>query len=92
MIMITINNSKVSIIQGFGQILPFREEGEMMFRLFKVSSILFVLLLSCSLMAQQRTGTIYGKSTDEDGNPLPGVTVTLTGAKTAPLTSITSAE
>jgi len=43
-------------------------------------------------MAQIRTGNVYGKITDEDGNPLPGVTVTLTGAKTAPLTSITSAE
>ena len=54
--------------------------------------ILFVLLFSCSLMAQIRTGNIYGKITDEDGNPLPGVTVTLSGMKTAPLTSITSAE
>ena len=43
-------------------------------------------------MAQQRAGTLYGKIADEDGNPLPGVTVTLTGAKTAPLTSITSSE
>ncbi len=57
----------------------------------KVFSILFVLLLACSLMAQQRAGTIYGKITDEEGNPLPGVTVTLTGARTAPLTSTTSA-
>ena len=43
-------------------------------------------------MAQQRAGTLYGKIADEDGNPLPGVTVTLSGARTAPLTSITSAE
>ena len=43
-------------------------------------------------MAQIRTGTLYGKITDEDGNLLPGVTVTLSGARTAPLTSITSAE
>jgi len=43
-------------------------------------------------MAQQRSGTLYGKIADEDGNTLPGVTVTLTGARTAPLTSITSAE
>ena len=58
----------------------------------KALVILFVLLLSCSLMAQQRAGTLYGKITDEDANPLPGVTVTCTGAVTAPLTSITSAE
>ncbi|RLE00124.1 MAG: hypothetical protein DRJ11_12130, partial [Candidatus Aminicenantes bacterium] len=43
-------------------------------------------------MAQERTGNIYGTVVDTDGNPLPGVTVTLTGSKTAPLTSITSAE
>ncbi len=58
----------------------------------KVLSILFVLLFAGSLMAQVRTGNLYGKITDEDGNPLPGVTVTLTGARTAPLTSISSAE
>jgi hypothetical protein len=51
-----------------------------------------MLLLATSLMAQIRTGNVYAKITDEDGNPLPGVTVTLTGTKTAPLTSITSAE
>jgi len=54
--------------------------------------ILFVLLLSCSLMAQVRTGNIYGKVVDGDGNPLPGVTVTLTGERTAPMTSVTSSE
>jgi hypothetical protein len=58
----------------------------------KALSILFVLLFAGSLMAQVRTGNLYGKVTDEDGNPLPGVTVTLSGARTAPLTSITSAE
>ncbi len=54
-------------------------------------SILFVLLLACSLMAQQRTGNIYGKISDEEGNPLPGVTVTLTGSMTAALTNVSSA-
>ncbi len=59
----------------------------------KILTILFVLLLSCSFMvAQERTGDIYGKVTDEDGNPIPGVKVTLTGSLTAPMTSITSAE
>ena len=58
----------------------------------KVLTILFVLLFAGSLMAQVRTGNLYGKVTDEDGNPLPGVTITLTGARTAPLTSISSAE
>jgi len=58
----------------------------------KALSILFVLLFAGSLMAQVRTGNLYGKVTDEDGNALPGVTITLSGARTAPLTSITSAE
>lgn len=43
-------------------------------------------------MAQQRTGNIYGKVVDQEGNPLPGVTVTLIGTLTAPMTFVTSAE
>jgi hypothetical protein len=42
-------------------------------------------------MAQMRTGNIYGKVSDEEGNPLPGVTVTLSGSVTAPLRALTSA-
>ncbi len=48
--------------------------------------------MATSLAAQMRTGNIYGKVTDTDGNALPGVTVTLTGSLTAPMTSISSAE
>ena len=51
-----------------------------------------MLVLATSLSAQVRTGNVFGKIADPDGNPLPGVTVTLTGSLTAPLTSITSAE
>ena len=58
----------------------------------KVLSILFVLVLVGTLTAQVRTGNIYGRVVDSDGNPLPGVTVTLTGTLTAPMTSITSSE
>jgi len=58
----------------------------------KLLSIIFVLVLSCSLMAQIRTGNIFGKIADTDGNPLPGVTVILTGTLTAPVIVITSAE
>ncbi len=53
---------------------------------------LCVVLLSISLIAQQRTGNIFGRVVDNEGNPLPGVTVTLTGTYTAPLTTVTSAE
>jgi hypothetical protein len=61
-------------------------------KLRKLLTILFVLVLATSLTAQVRTGNVYGKVADPDGNPLPGVTVTLTGSLTAPLTSISSAE
>jgi len=58
----------------------------------KSLSFLLVLLLAVTLSAQVRTGNIYGRVVDTEGNPLPGVTVTLTGSKTAPMTAITSAE
>jgi hypothetical protein len=51
-----------------------------------------VLFLAAPLLAQHRTGNIYGTVTDEEGNPLPGVTVTLSGSKTASMTQVTSAE
>jgi len=57
----------------------------------KLFAVLFVLLLSTSLVAQVRTGNIYGNVVDEDGNALPGVTCTLSGSLTAPMTSISSA-
>ena len=56
----------------------------------KLFSILFVLLLSCSLLAQIRTGNLYGKVSDEEGNPLPGVTLILSGSITAPLHAVSS--
>ena len=58
----------------------------------KILVFLCVVLLSSSLMAQVRTGNIYGTISDADGNFLPGVNVTLTGLLTAPMTSVTSAE
>jgi hypothetical protein len=58
-------------------------------RILIVSLLLFV---SCALMAQVRTGTIYGKVMDTGEIPLPGVTVTLTGSVTAPVSTVTGAE
>jgi len=58
----------------------------------KIFITIFVLLLSFSVLAQQRTGNIYGKVVDTEGNPLPGVTVTLTGRVTAPVPTVSSAE
>ena len=56
----------------------------------KAIIVLAVLVLSMSLVAQQRTGKIYGKILDAERNPLPGVTITLTGPQMAPLTTVTS--
>jgi len=53
---------------------------------------ILILLLSVSLAAQVRTGNIYGKVVDTEGNPLPGVTVTLTSSLLAPMSTVTSAE
>ncbi len=54
--------------------------------------VLCVLLLSVGVFAQQRTGNIFGKVTDPEGNALPGVTVTLAGQYTAGQTTVSSAE
>ncbi|OGD20352.1 MAG: hypothetical protein A2W03_16550 [Candidatus Aminicenantes bacterium RBG_16_63_16] len=58
----------------------------------KSIAILFVLLLAVSLTAQVRTGNIFGKVQDQQGNPLPGVTVTLISPFAAPLPTVTSTE
>jgi hypothetical protein len=48
------------------------------------------MLFAVTLTAQVRTGNIYGKITDTEGNPLPGVSVTLRGPQMAPLTTVTT--
>jgi hypothetical protein len=54
--------------------------------------ILFARLLGVPLVAQQRTGRILGKVVDSDGNPIPGVTVTLLATSGAPMQAVTTAE
>jgi len=55
--------------------------------------VLTVLLVAVSFAAAQvRTGIIYGKVTDAENTPLPGVTVTISSNILAPLTTITSAQ
>lgn len=48
------------------------------------------LLICLSLGAQQRTGNIMGKVVDQEGNSLPGATLTLTGSLISPLTTVAS--
>ncbi len=57
----------------------------------KVLTVLVVLLATTAFLnAQVRTGNIYGKITDPEGAPLPGITVTLTGSLTAPTQQVTN--
>ena len=58
----------------------------------KALVILFALLLVVPLVAQERTGRILGTVVDQDGNPIPGVTVTLLATAGAPMQAITTAE
>jgi hypothetical protein len=57
----------------------------------------FLVILAClaiplAMVAQERSGNIAGTVTDPDGNALPGVTITLSGAKISPIQSISSGE
>jgi hypothetical protein len=47
------------------------------------------LLLAHLAWAQTESGAIYGKIVDAEKNPLPGVTVTLSGPRMAPMTAAT---
>ena len=58
----------------------------------KALSILAMLVLVAGFVSAQQFGTLRGKVVDKDGNALPGVSVTLTGNKTAPRVYVTSAE
>ena len=58
----------------------------------KVLVILFALMLIAPVVAQERVGRIIGTVVDDDGNPIPGVTVTLLATAGAPMQAITSAE
>ncbi len=50
-----------------------------------------VLLVVCSLgFSQERTGNIYGTLVDDQGQPLPGARVVLTGSKISKLEALTT--
>jgi hypothetical protein len=68
------------------------KEGLKEARMKKVWPVLFLLLLAYPALSQVNTGNIQGAVVDQDGNPLPGVTVTLTHGTLAPITVVTSAE
>ena len=54
---------------------------------------LLVILAAVSMLtAQERAGNIYGKVVDDKGEGLPGVSVTLTGSLTAPVSVSSGAD
>ena len=58
----------------------------------RVVAVLAILLLTAGVAsAQQQTGNLYGTTVDEQGSPLPGVNVTLTG-QGAPQVQVTNAQ
>jgi len=71
---------------------PIMREKKEDFFMRKALVILFAFLLVAPLVAQERTGRIIGMVVDQDGNPIPGVTVTLLATAGAPMQAITTAE
>jgi hypothetical protein len=58
----------------------------------KFLALLFCASFALALAGQERTGNISGTVTDDQGNPLPGVSLTLTGATIGAIPMVTSAE
>jgi hypothetical protein len=58
----------------------------------KALTIFAMFLLVAGFVSAQQFGSLQGKVVDKDGNALPGVSVTLTGEKTAPRVYVSSAE
>ena len=64
-------------------------EGEQMYK--SVALVAVILFIAFPALAQENTGGLAGKVVLDDGSPLPGVLVTLTGASVGKLTTTTSA-
>ena len=58
----------------------------------KALVVISLFLLTAGFICAQEFGAIRGKVSDNDGNALPGVNITLTGGKTAPRSVVSSAE
>ncbi|MCX7974228.1 MAG: carboxypeptidase-like regulatory domain-containing protein, partial [Candidatus Aminicenantes bacterium] len=54
--------------------------------------LMLFFLIAFPLTAQKGRGNIYGIVVDSEGNPLPGVTITLTGMTVAPITMVSNEE
>ena len=58
----------------------------------KFLALILCAFFALALTAQERSGNITGTVVDMEGNPLPGVNLTLTGPMIAPIPAQTSAE
>ncbi|MCX6567982.1 MAG: carboxypeptidase-like regulatory domain-containing protein [Candidatus Aminicenantes bacterium] len=58
----------------------------------KFLALLFCVSFALALGAQERTGNISGTVTDDQGNALPGVSLTLTGSTIGAIPMVSSAE
>jgi hypothetical protein len=58
----------------------------------KALVVISLLFLTAGFICAQEYGAIRGKIVDTEGNPLPGVNITLTGSKTATRTLVSSVE
>jgi hypothetical protein len=67
----------------------YQNTGGIMNRIIALCTLL--LLTFGPLLAQERSGNIYGTVVDDNQAPLPGVTVTCTSELTSPMTFITTA-
>jgi carboxypeptidase family protein len=76
---VSVHNDKTSVSLGHPRSLL--KEGDLMWR----STAVFLLIVGVAApaAAQQTTGQIVGKVTDESAAVLPGVTVTIRGAGVA---------
>jgi hypothetical protein len=66
-----------------------RDLAKARFPAFLTGIVLALLFVAGTMAGQSRTGNIYGSILDEDGNTLPGVSVTLRSPQMAPLTTVT---
>lgn len=61
-------------------------------RVIALLSVFACLIWAGMVWGQARTGSLYGTVSDADGNPLPGVTVTLSSAVTANLVAVSDVD
>jgi len=69
---------------------PAYRRGQKESELKKTLVLISLLALLGAFSMAQEFGAVKGTVTDQEGNPLPGVSVTLTGGKIAPMTVTTS--